>query len=81
LQEKRNAHLLGTCDENRRKEKKREEARNRRKALHFKPPAECADGSTSPLGELPSITFIEPNPPSRDGGGLSMHSRLFLSCC
>ena len=67
----RNAHLLGISEQNREKEKRREEVRSRKRTLHFRPPA---DPSTSLLGDLPPITYVEANPTSEENSRLTIES-------
>ena len=67
----RTAHLLGICEQNRDRDRRREEARSRRKTLHFKPPA---DASTSLLGNLPPISYVEDNASPEESLGLTIES-------
>ena len=47
--------------------------RSRKRTLHFRPPA---DPSTSLLGDLPPITYVEVNPTSEENSRLTIES-----CC
>ena len=67
----RTAHLVGICEQNRDRERRREEVRWRKKMLHFKL---AADGSASLLGDLPPISYIEASAPPGAGLGLTIES-------